>query len=184
MASSSRAPGEAGISTSEHYPNLAGQNESYLRKQLADFQSGARQSEIMNAMASELSKENIASIAAYFARAPAMGAAKSDNGALGQSLFDNGDETRALPPCAACHGGRSKGGTPAESPIPVLAGQRESYLIAQLWSWKADNRTNSPGGVMNAIGHALTDTDIDALAKYLAGSLAPVSWETGAKPGP
>lgn len=175
--------GEAGLSTSDHYPNLAGQNEAYLRKQLTDFQSGARQSEVMNAMASELSQDNIASIAAYFASAPAMSARKWGDDALGQRLFDTGDATRALPACASCHGARSHG-SPRENPVPVLAGQREIYLIAQLWSWKTDNRTNSPGATMNVIAQALSDTDIDALAKYLAGSRQPASTEPAAPPRP
>jgi len=174
--------GEAGFSTSDHYPNLAGQNEAYIRKQLADFQSGARQSEIMNAMAAELSQDNIASIAAYFASVPAMSAEGPGDGAWGRTLFNTGDATRALPACASCHDPKPQADSGAASPVPVLVGQRENYLIDQLWSWKAENRTNSPGGAMNAIGHRLTDADIDALAKYLAGPRESVSGDAKPKP--
>src|SRR5271157_448041 len=62
--------GETGISTSEHYPKLAGQSAAYIRKQLGEFHTGARTSEIMNEMAANLSPQDIADVAAYFSSAP------------------------------------------------------------------------------------------------------------------
>ena len=49
------------------YPNLAGQKEAYLAKQLKDFKSGARKDPIMAPMAMGLSDEDVANIAAYYA---------------------------------------------------------------------------------------------------------------------
>ena len=59
--------GAAGISAVPMYPNLAGQKEAYLAKQLKDFKSGARKDPIMAPMAMGLSDADIANISAYFA---------------------------------------------------------------------------------------------------------------------
>jgi cytochrome c553 len=59
--------GAEGISAIPMYPNLAGQKEAYLVKQLKDFKSGARKDPVMSAMAMPLSDDDIANVAAYFA---------------------------------------------------------------------------------------------------------------------
>lgn len=59
--------GAEGISAIPMYPNLAGQKEAYLTKQLKDFKSGARKDPVMSAMAMGLSDEDVANVAAYFA---------------------------------------------------------------------------------------------------------------------
>ena len=46
--------GPNGESSSSLYPRLAGQHHQYIAKQLADFQSGRRQSDTMNGMAQDL----------------------------------------------------------------------------------------------------------------------------------
>lgn len=59
--------GAAGISAVPMYPNLAGQKEMYIAKQLKDFKSGMRKDPVMAPMAMGLSDEDIANIAAYYA---------------------------------------------------------------------------------------------------------------------
>ncbi|MCG8466171.1 MAG: cytochrome c [Xanthomonadales bacterium] len=59
--------GANGISASPAWPNLAGQKEAYLAKQLKDFKSGARKDPVMAGMAAALSDEDIANLAAYYA---------------------------------------------------------------------------------------------------------------------
>lgn len=49
------------------YPRLAGQQPSYLAKQLADYKSGARINGVMQAIAGNLSEEDIKALAAFFA---------------------------------------------------------------------------------------------------------------------
>jgi len=48
------------------YPNLAGQKEMYLTKQLKDFKSGARKDPVMSAMVMPLTDADIANVAAYY----------------------------------------------------------------------------------------------------------------------
>jgi cytochrome c553 len=167
--------GEAGISTSEHYPKLAGQFSAYLRKQLNDFQSGARKSEIMTAMASGLSPQDIADIAAFFSGAPRWDAEEAEFSASGRTLYESGDYARGLPACQTCHGENGTGengsgaiGADNKAPAPVIGGQRQLYLTSQLHLWKVGDRENSPGGVMNEVAKKLTNAEIDQLARFLA----------------
>ena len=48
------------------YPHLAGQDETYLIKQLNDFKSGARKDPVMAGIAASLTEEAIADLAAHF----------------------------------------------------------------------------------------------------------------------
>jgi cytochrome c553 len=59
--------GADGVSVSERIPHLAGQRAGYLAGQLEAFKSGARKSDIMNAIAPQLSADDIANVAAHFA---------------------------------------------------------------------------------------------------------------------
>lgn len=59
--------GGNGISMVPMYPNLAGQKEQYLVKQLKAFRDGTRTDPTMSAMAKPLSDADIDNLAAYFA---------------------------------------------------------------------------------------------------------------------
>lgn len=56
-----------GLSKLPEAPNLAGQTAIYLVKSLNDFKSGARRNEMMSLVTSQLSSEDIADLAAYYA---------------------------------------------------------------------------------------------------------------------
>lgn len=59
--------GATGVSAVPTYPNLAGQKEAYLAKQLKDFKSGTRKDPTMNAMVAPLSDADMDNLAAYYA---------------------------------------------------------------------------------------------------------------------
>ena len=56
-----------GLSKNPEAPNLAGQIENYLVKALKDYGTGERKHEAMNIVAKDLSDEDIADVAAYYA---------------------------------------------------------------------------------------------------------------------
>ena len=62
--------GVADVSVVENFPNLAGQKEKYLVKQLMAFRAGQRKSQEMNLIARQLSDADIANVAAFFAGLP------------------------------------------------------------------------------------------------------------------
>ena len=67
--------GANGVSVSDTIPNLAAQRPGYLEAQLKALKEGTRKNPIMNAIAAQLSPEDMANVAAYFAAQP--GAEKS-----------------------------------------------------------------------------------------------------------
>ena len=62
--------GANGVSVSDTIPNLAAQRAGYLETQLKALKDGSRKNPIMNAIASQLSPDEIANVAAYFAAQP------------------------------------------------------------------------------------------------------------------
>ncbi len=59
--------GANGVSAIPVNPNLAGQKEAYLLKQMKAFKDGSRKDPTMNAMAAPLTDADMANIAAYYA---------------------------------------------------------------------------------------------------------------------
>ncbi|MBZ0159028.1 MAG: cytochrome P460 family protein [bacterium] len=62
--------GPTGVSVSDTIPNLAAQRAGYLEAQLKTLKEGTRKNPIMNAIAAQLSPEDMANVAAYFAAQP------------------------------------------------------------------------------------------------------------------
>jgi cytochrome c553 len=76
--------GANGVSVNDAIPNLAAQRSGYLETQLKWFKDGTRKAAgstsptaIMNAIAAQLSADDIANVAAYFASQPGATGAKS-----------------------------------------------------------------------------------------------------------
>ena len=62
--------GVNGLSVADTIPNLAGQKPAYLEIQLKALRDGSRKNPIMGAIAGQLSNDDIANVAAYFATQP------------------------------------------------------------------------------------------------------------------
>jgi cytochrome c553 len=56
-----------GLSKHPEAPNLAGQIENYLAKSLAEYRSGERKNEMMTIVSKDLSDQDIADLAAFYA---------------------------------------------------------------------------------------------------------------------
>jgi hypothetical protein len=68
-----------GVSVGDPVPNLAGQRASYLQAQLKALKDGTRKNPIMTPIAAQLSADDMANVAAYFASLPgAASGAKSE----------------------------------------------------------------------------------------------------------
>ena len=154
-----------GLGNEGKFPKLAGQSPDYIIKQVHDFRSGARNHQTMYLMATAVSDEDLADIAAYFGSVERMHGEAHTTPPLAAQLYLEGDAERAIVPCASCHGEHGKG-LPGNG--PVLGGQHRRYLQKQLLDWRAHERSNHADGTMNRIAAALSDTEIEALADYLA----------------
>ncbi len=62
--------GATGVSVSDAIPNLAAQRAGYIEAQLKALKDGTRKNPIMNAIAPQLSAEDMANVAAYFSSLP------------------------------------------------------------------------------------------------------------------
>jgi len=158
-----------GNSPLDTYPKLAGQNERYIAKQLADFKANdSRKNAIMQGMAAAVSAADAADIGAYFQSKAISSSAPFDQAkaARGRDLYNGGDLQKGIPACKACHGPTGSGN--AGSAYPQLTGQYVPYTKAQLAAFKDGKRSNDSGKLMRMIVDKLSDADIDALANYIA----------------
>jgi len=155
--------GSRGVATN---PIIQGQHPDYLVKQLTEFKAGKRDNPIMKAMAAPLSEADMKNVAAFYAsKQPKPGFAKNkDLVAHGEKIYRGGIAERNLPACSSCHG-PSGAGIPAQ--YPRLAGQHAEYVEAQLTAFRSGARHNNP--VMTAVAAKLNDSDIKAVADYVAG---------------
>ena len=158
------------------YPDLAGQNEKYLREQLLHIQSNQRQILEMTGQLLGKTPQDVENLAAYYASLPGkVRAAAGDADALAraEAIYRGGDLERGVPACAACHSPSGEGN--ALAGFPRLSGQPAAYTVAQLTAFREGKRTTDEdyGGMMRDIARTLTDGEIEALANYLQG-LAPL----------
>lgn len=65
-ASCAMCHGAEGVSANDIWPNLAGQKQGYLKKQMKAFKDGTRKDPMMSPMAAPLSDDDIDNLAAYF----------------------------------------------------------------------------------------------------------------------
>lgn len=59
--------GEAGISPTAQFPNIAGQYRDYLYQALTDYKSGNRKNPIMGGIVAALNEQDMKDLAAYYA---------------------------------------------------------------------------------------------------------------------
>ncbi|MGL6289340.1 MAG: c-type cytochrome [Silanimonas sp.] len=174
--------GADGNAADPQYPNLAGQHEHYIARQLALYKSGERDNAIMLGFAATRSSQDMRDIGAYFAKQVARPGvadesliAEGPNAGrkfyeIGQKLYRSGDPARGIPACAACHG-PTGAGVPGPS-WPALHAQHAQYTAVQLRAfrdgtvWGKDANAN---GIMAAVARNLTDEEIDSLSSFLQG---------------
>ena len=172
-----------GNSSDAQYPKLAGQSEQYIVRQLTDFKAGKRQNPIMLGMATPLSEQDMHDIGAYFASKTSLpGVADQALVEHGETLFRQGDVTRGIPACMACHSIDGRGNPGAM--YPQLASQHAQYIEATLKSWH-DGTTwgdDAHAQVMPSIAQKLNSDDIAALASYIEGLHAADNQPAAATP--
>jgi cytochrome c553 len=158
--------GMQGESATELFPRLAAQNAQYIAKQLANFKSGERKSEIMPRMVGALTPEDMRALGLYFSRqeSPPHPPTDARLAAKGMVIYRQGGTATEVAACVGCHGERGHG----SAQLPRLAGQVATYLAAQIRNFGARTRTND-NAVMHTIAEKMTEDEIRAVAEYLSG---------------
>jgi cytochrome c553 len=140
-------------------PRLRGQYPEYLVAALEEYKSGQRTHTTMHAQASDLSAQDMADIAAYFAGKPLQ---------RGPAAASAHTAPPAAAVCVACHG---TDGVGVVSMYPTLAGQHEDYLEQVLHEYQNGERKNP---VMVGMAAQLKPRDIVAVAEYYASLRPPL----------
>jgi len=133
-------------------PKLAGQSAIYIAAALAEYEAGARWHPTMKGLASTLSAQDRADLAAWF-----QGPERAKSGPK-----PVGTMPATAAACTACHGQDGFGTLPEN---PTLAGQHADYLAQALNDYRLGKRQNP---IMGTFASQLTRDDIHALAAYFS----------------
>ncbi|MFB9868590.1 c-type cytochrome [Vreelandella sulfidaeris] len=163
--------GQQGISAVGTFPNLAGQQMSYLAKQVMDIRDGVRVVPQMAGIVDDYSDQDAWDVAAHFSRQNAsLGQADADNAELlarGEALYRAGDMAKGIPACSACH--TPTGAGIGSAVYPALSGQNVAYTVSTLQAFATGDRNNSPNNIMGDIAAKMSDSDMEAVANYVLG---------------
>jgi cytochrome c553 len=153
--------GEDGVSKTELTPSLAGEPDDFIQWQLVYFRQGARKNELMESVAKSLSNEDIRNLGAYYASLPPP---RPPTASAPDALAQTGAQLAAQHRCTSCHGDDYAGVGPAAR----LAGQREDVLLKALRDFKSGARVGSGVASMADVTFDLSDSDMQALAHFMA----------------
>ena len=110
------------------FPRLTEQAAFYMYKQLVDYASGARPSDVMTPIAREMTEPQMANVAFYYSVVDAPYAPRPvvepEVLARGREIAEDGLPEAGLQACNFCHGEDGGGNPPL---FPYLAGQYAPY---------------------------------------------------------
>jgi cytochrome c553 len=158
---------EDGNSVIPMFPKIAGLQEAYIAKQLHDFMSGRRKSDVMGPIVSQLKPEDVAPLAAYFSSQKLKPGEAQDQSlvGIGKMIFYDGNEETGVPACLGCHQPQGSG----FGIYPRIGGQHIEYVKQQLKNFAAGERSNDVSRFMRTTAKRLSDDEINAVAQYLVG---------------
>jgi cytochrome c553 len=171
--------GADGNSIAPNFPNLAGQGEAYMVKQLKDFKAAKRRDPTMDAMVMALDDQAMEDVAAFYASQKLNpGQADPKQVAAGKLIYQGGVTETSVPACMGCHGPTGSGNPGAI--YPQLSSQKSAYIEKQLKDFRnaAQNpnqdaapvgRHNDPSAMMRNAVKLLNDYQIKAVAQYIQG---------------
>ena len=145
-------------------PKIAGQNAKYIVAALTGYKKGERKHPSMRAIATSLSDQDMADVAAYYSQlskaepAPAQAEAPPENVA----------KLLAQANCVSCHGANFS--KPIDASYPKLAGQYPDYLYQALKAYQTDHNSlvGRSNAIMMGMARPFTHPEIKAIAGYLS----------------
>lgn len=147
-------------------PKINGQSAGYIRAALHEYKSGERKHPSMRALASSLSEQDMADLAAFYAdtgTGVTLPAAATAGSVKAAELVTKGG-------CTSCHGANLS--KPIDPAYPKIAGQHSDYLYVALRAYKTTDRPMIGRGnpVMGGIAKQFSNAELKVLADYV-GSL-------------
>jgi len=159
--------GEDGNSVIPTIPKIAGLQESYIVKQLRDFRSGSRKSDLMAPVVAALKPEDIGPLAAYYSSRKMRPGRSGDKKAagFGKMVYLDGNEETGVPACIGCHQPRGAG----HLVYPRIGGQHVEYVTQEMKEFASGHRSNDYGRFMRVIAKRMNEEEIRSVAEYLVG---------------
>ena len=157
-------------------PKIAGQNGAYIVTALGEYKTGERKHPTMRSVATTLSEQDMADLAAFYEQLGKQGG----TAALPAAVEPPAHVAKLLAQanCASCHGANFA--APIAANYPKLAGQHADYLYVALKAYQVDNNARVGRGnqIMKGMAKPYTHAQLKVLADYLAslpGDLKTVS---------
>jgi cytochrome c553 len=150
-------------------PKIAGQGAKYIITALNEYKHGDRKHPTMRGIATTLTDQDMADIAAYY-----EGLGKDPEQVLPATADKTPDPKVAgllqKAACVSCHGANFA--KPIDPTYPKIAGQNADYLFVALKAYKTSNNPNvgRSNPIMGAMAKQFSNDELKTLANYV-GSL-------------
>jgi cytochrome c553 len=141
-------------------PMIAGQGGKYIVSALTAYQKGDRKHPTMRGIATTLTEQDMADLAAFYEKQGKDAGIAAAPAALATPVPDALKDRMAV--CVACHGANFS--SPIDPAYPRLAGQHADYLYAALKAYSTDG--NPHVGRANATMRSQVVQDADGKKKY------------------
>jgi len=157
--------GADGNSPVAMFPKLASQQEVYLLREMLDYKSGKRASDIMTPLMADLAEDDLKALARFYARQKTSPAEVTNPALLplGKQLYMKGNPDSGVPACASCHEVNGAG----IDEFARVASQHVEYTLEQFRLYATGGRTNGKR-IMRTIAQRMTPQETRAVAEYMA----------------
>ncbi len=147
-------------------PMISGQGAKYIAASLVAYKKGDRKHPTMRAIATSLTEQDMADLAAFYEQHGGKAAEAPPDGAAAPSPAVAALLTKGA--CASCHGANYS--KPIDGSYPKLAGQHADYLYVALKSYKteANPQVGRNNAIMGAQVKQFTLPELKAMAEYLS----------------
>jgi cytochrome c553 len=147
-------------------PKISGQTASYIVSALNAYKKGERRHPSMRAVATTLTDQDMADLAAYYQQH-----GHKDNVTVPAQATQAPDQVAALVQkgaCTSCHGPNLN--SPIVATYPKIAGQHQDYVLVALRSYQADARNvwGRNNAIMAGVAKQFTTDELKLLSKYVS----------------
>lgn len=145
-------------------PMIAGQNAKYIVNALTAYKKGDRKHPTMRGIATTLTEQDMADLAAYYETQA------KDAGVLSAKASVPSDRVAELVKkanCVSCHGENYS--KPIDGSYPKLAGQHADYLYVALKAYQTEGnpQVGRAHAVMSSMAKLYTHAELKDMAKYI-----------------
>lgn len=149
-------------------PKISGQSAKYIASALNAYKKGERKHPTMRGIATSLSDQDIADLAAFYSTSGVVTGAT----ALPAAPAATGDAAALVAKgnCVSCHGNSFS--APIDPSYPRIAGQYDDYVFVALKSYKNEGsaQVGRSNAIMGGVAKQFSNAELKEIAAYV-GSL-------------